>query len=138
MIAFGDFKEATSILSGIYNFTPRINLTLRMRHYWSNVPVKRTAFLDDKGYPVSDTLLTGVSINQNFFNADAFFTWDFRYGSRLVLGYKNWLGEDEQVDGIRYKRYLSNLNQTFDHRHGKELTARFIYFLDYNQLKRKR
>ena len=24
--------------------------------------------------------------NVNFFNADAFFTWDFRYGSRLLLG----------------------------------------------------
>jgi hypothetical protein len=138
VIAFGDFREVTSVFSAIYNFTPRINLTLRLRHYWNNVPVKRTALLDDKGYPVSETLLAGVAINQNFFNADAFFTWDFRYGSRLVLGYKNWLGEDEQVDGIRYKRYIPNLGQTFDLRHGKELTARFIYFLDYSQLKRKR
>ena len=55
----------------------------------------------------------------------------------LFLGYKNWLGEDEYVDGIRYKRYASNLGQTFDLKHGNEATLRFIYFLDYNQLRKK-
>ena len=38
-IAFVDFKDVTSIFSGIYNFTSRINLTLRVRHYWSHVPI---------------------------------------------------------------------------------------------------
>ena len=136
-IAFVDFKDITSILSGIYNFTPRINLTLRVRHYWSNVLYKRTANLDDKGYPVSAAPSTGRD-NVNFFNADAFFTWDFRYGSRLILGYKNWLGEDQFVDGIRYKRYTPNLGQTFNLKHGNEATLRFIYFLDYNQFRKKR
>jgi hypothetical protein len=136
-VAFVDFKEVISVLSGIYNFTPRINLTLRVRHYWSNVLVNRITYLDDDGYPVSP-VVSNLIENVNFFNADAFFTWDFRYGSRLILGYKNWLGEDQQVDGIRYKKYIDNFGKTFDLKHGKELTARFIYFLDYNQLKRKR
>jgi hypothetical protein len=136
-IAFVDFKDITSILSGIYNFTPRINLTLRVRHYWSSVSYIRRANLDDEGYPVSPTPLTGRD-NINFFNADAFFTWDFRYGSRLILGYKNWLGEDQVVDPVRYKRYTSNLGQTFSLKHGNEATLRFIYFLDYNQLRKKR
>lgn len=136
-IAFVDFKEVTSVLSGIYNFTSRINLTLRMRHYWSNVPIKRIAYPDDEGYPVSVSNVTAED-NVNFFNADAFLTWDFRYGSRLILGYKNWLGEDQYVDGGRYKRYAPNLGQTFGLKHGNEVTLRFIYFLDYNQLRKKR
>lgn len=135
-IAFVDFKDITSILSGIYNFTPRINLTLRMRHYWSNVQVKRMAYLDDDGYPVSATP-SSAEDNVNYFNADAFLTWDFRYGSRLILGFKNWLGEDQYVDATRYKRYVPNLGQTFSLRHGNEATLRFIYFLDYNQLRKK-
>jgi hypothetical protein len=138
VIAFVDFKEVTSVLSGIYNFTPRINLTLRVRHYWSRVPVKRTAQVDDEGLPVTETPLLNVTGNVNFFNTDAFFTWDFRYGSRLIFGYKNWLGDDESVDGNQYKRYIRNLGESFRLRHGNELTVRFIYFLDYNQLKRKR
>lgn len=139
-IAFVDFKDATSIFSGIYNFTPRINLTLRLRHYWSHVPVKRITYLDDKGNPSPITPMLAMStINVNYFNADAFFTWDFRYGSRLIIGYKNWLGEDEtyRLDGDSHNKYLSNLGGTFDLRHGNELTVRFIYFLDYNQLRRK-
>ena len=134
-IAFVDLKDVTSILSGIYNFTPRINFTLRVRHYWSNVPVKRLAYLDDKGNPISVTNITAED-NVNFFNADAFLTWDFRYGSRLVLGYKNWLGEDAYIDGTRYKQYIPNLGKTFGLKHGNELTVRFIYYLDYNQLRK--
>jgi len=33
---------------------------------------------------------------------------------------------------------LNNLTQTFGESHGNELTVRFIYFLDYNQLRRKK
>ncbi|MGZ8525227.1 MAG: DUF5916 domain-containing protein [Chitinophagaceae bacterium] len=134
-IAFVDLKDVTSVLSGIYNFTPRINLTLRVRHYWSNVAIKRIAYLNDNGNPVSVTALSADD-NVNFFNADAFFTWDFRYGSRLVAGYKNWLGEDEYIDGARYKQYVPNLGKTFALKHGNELTVRFIYYLDYNQLRK--
>ncbi|HMR91582.1 MAG TPA: DUF5916 domain-containing protein [Chitinophagaceae bacterium] len=137
-MAFVDFKENESILSGIYNFTPRINLTLRARHYWSHVPVKRVAYIDDKGMPVSPVAVTGNTMNVNYFNTDAFLTWDFRYGSRLIIGYKNWLGENDGVDGLRYKRYFNNLEQQFQLRHGNEVTVRFIYFLDYNQLRRKK
>ena len=136
-IAFVDFKDVTTVLSGIYNFTSRINLTLRMRHYWSNVKGNSIAFLDNKGYPVSPTAATFVD-NVNFFNADAFFTWDFSYGSRLILGYKNWLGEDEYVDVNRYKRYVNNLGRTFNLKHGNEATLRFIHFIDYNQLRKKK
>ncbi|MDP4260960.1 MAG: DUF5916 domain-containing protein [Bacteroidota bacterium] len=137
MIAFVDFKDVTSVLSGIYNFTSRINLTLRVRHYWSYVPQKRTAELDDRGLPVSVTPVTGITGNVNYFNTDAFLTWDFRYGSRLIFGYKNWLGDDETVDGNKYTLYLRNLSQSLNLRHGNELTVRFIYYLDYSQLKKK-
>ncbi|MEO8403405.1 MAG: DUF5916 domain-containing protein [Chitinophagaceae bacterium] len=138
-IAFVDFKDVTSILSGIYNFTPRINLTVRVRHYWSHVPVKRIAYLGNDGRPFGpETILTNVTDNVNFFNSDAFFTWDFRYGSRIIVGYKNWLGEDEAIDGNDHRKYFSNLGKSFDMRHGNEVTIRFIYFLDYNQLRRKK
>ncbi len=138
LIYFVDFKDVTSIFSGIYNFTSRINLTLRARHYWSQVIRKRVAGVDNRGLPVGETPVSGIDDNVNVFNVDAFFTWDFRYGSRLIVGYKNWLGEAEQVNGNAYKNYLSNFGQIFNLRHGNELTVRFIYFLDYNQLRRKR
>jgi len=127
-------------LAGIYNFTPRINLTLRVRHYWSNVSVNRLVYLDDEGNPdkARPVPFTPYTDNINYFNADAFFTWDFRYGSRLIIGYKNSMGDDQVVDPDRYTKYFSNLAQTFNLKHGNELTVRFIYFLDYSQLKNQR
>jgi hypothetical protein len=69
---------------------------------------------------------------------DAFFNWDFRLGSRLVLGWKNFLGSEEFVNGSANFDYFSNLGELFNLRHGNELTLRFIYFIDYNKLKKKR
>lgn len=138
IISFVDFHDVTSILSGIYNFTPRINLTLRTRHYWSKVKYKRFANVDTEGDPMIRVFIPNQDQNVNVFNTDAFFTWDFRLGSRLIVGYKNWLGYDEQVDGLQHKRYFNNFGQLFKLRHGNEFTVRFIYFLDYNQLRKKK
>jgi hypothetical protein len=138
IIAFVDFRDVTSILSGIYNFTPRINLTLRTRHYWSKVKYNRFSNVDDEGNELPRMFVPNFDENVNVFNADAFLTWDFRLGSRLILGYKNWLGNDELINGRDYKKYLSNFGQTFRRRHGNEFSVRFIYFLDYNQLRRKK
>lgn len=137
IVAFVDFTDITSILSGIYNFTPRINLTLRTRHYLSRVKFNRFANVDIKGNTIDRTGSTRYD-NVNVFNLDAFLTWDFRLGSRLIVGYKNWLGDEEIVVPNGKNNYMRNLSGVFDLRHGNELTIRFIYFLDYNQLRRKR
>jgi hypothetical protein len=96
------------------------------------------ANVDNKGYPVMRPFMPGHDENINIFNADAFFTWDFRLGSRLIVGYKNALGDDEGLNTALLKNYIDNFTRTFSLDHGHELTLRFIYFLDYEQLRRKR
>ena len=137
VVAFVDFNDNESILSGIYNFTPRINLTVRMRHYLSRLGFNRYADVDING---NTTTRSGTRTydNVNLFNTDAFLTWDFRLGSRLILGYKNWLGDDEVVSLTGNNNYIRNLGKSFNLRHGNEFTVRFIYFLDYNQLRGRR
>ncbi len=137
IVAFRDNTSVTSIVSGIYNFTSRINLTLRARHYWNKVLYKEFFNINEKGLRVDRPFIPNRNENFNIFNIDAFFTWDFRLGSRLILGWKNWLGDYEAVDR-QYKSYYNNLRQTFDLRHGNEATLKFIYFLDYNQLRKKK
>lgn len=135
-----DITNMTSLLTGTYNFTSRQNLTLRVRHYWSKVLYNKFYTIDANGDFVDrpDPVAPGANDeNFNLFNVDAFFTWDFRLGSRLIVGYKNWLGESEFVDGPTHPKYFNNLNEIFNIRHGNELTVRFIYFLDYNQLRKK-
>jgi hypothetical protein len=136
IVAFVDFTDVTSILSGIYNFTPRVNLTLRGRHYLSRVQFNRYANVDQEGNTINKAGNANYS-NVNVFNLDAFLTWDFRLGSRLIAGYKNWLGDEEIINPTGKNNYLNNLRGTFGKRHGNEFTIRFIYFLDYNQLRKK-
>jgi hypothetical protein len=135
---FRDFKEISSILSGTYNFTPRINFTARARHYWSKVEYNSFFHTDNDGEYIFVPHNEDEDFNFNVFNLDAFFTWDFRPGSRVIAGWKNWLGQESQasVDPLKYKRYFSNLGQTLALPHGNEFTLRLIYFLDYNQLRR--
>lgn len=138
IVGYRDFTEFKSVLSGIYNFTPRLNLTLRARHYWNKVNYNSFYNVDAEGYQIKRAFIAGQDENYNTFNVDAFLTWDFRLGSRVVVGYKNWLGDSYAIDGIKYNRYLNNLQNTFAASHGNELTVKIIYFLDYNTLKKSR
>jgi len=137
IIGFVNFTEIQSILSATYNFAPRINLTLRTRHYWSSVPYNKFAKVTSTGDYDFNTAFTRPNENVNYFNVDAFLTWDFRLGSRIILGYKNWLGDNEFLDATTNKTYFRNFSQSFNLQHANEFTVKFIYFLDYNQLRKK-
>jgi hypothetical protein len=136
IVGFRNNRDYTSVLSGIYNFTSRMNLTLRARHYWNKVNYKSFHDVDNKGMLTDRAFISGLDDNFNVFNLDAFYTWDFRLGSRLIVGYKNWLGNDEMVTPNGTNTYFYNLGKMLSLRHGNEVTVRFIYFLDYNQLRR--
>jgi hypothetical protein len=60
------------------------------------------------------------------------------YGSRLIVGWKNWMPLDRSIDGMRFSKYGQNLVEVFRMPQGRELTARLIYFLDSQKLKRKK
>lgn len=137
IIGFREYIDFSTVVSGIYNFTPRMNLTLRTRHYWSRINYQSFYNVDQNGWYIPRPFINGMDDNFNVFNVDAFFTWDFRPGSRIIAGWKNWLGPDA-VAANQYQHYYDNLKRTFDIPHGNEITLRVIYFLDYNQLKGKR
>jgi len=137
IVGYRNYRDMTTVFAGTYNFTPRMNLTMRTRHYWSRVRYLSFHNVDDKGRQTERPFINGQDQNFNLFNVDAFFTWDFRLGSRIILGWKNWLGNDE-IDGIKNDNYFRNFRQVFDVSHGNELSLRVIYFLDYNQFRSKR
>lgn len=127
----------TSILNGVYNFTPRMNLSFRARHYWSQVHYTDFYYTDPNGNWLPHSFVNNQDKNFNAFNLDMFYTWDFKYGSKLIVGYKNWLGTDFPINGDNYKSYSANLRQVFQQPHGNELTVRLIYYLDYLTLQKK-
>jgi hypothetical protein len=42
------------------------------------------------------------------------------------------------INGIKYSRYLNNFSKAFDVSHGNEFTVKAIYFIDYNDLRKKK
>ncbi|HEY0042496.1 MAG TPA: DUF5916 domain-containing protein [Flavisolibacter sp.] len=136
IIGYRSNLDITTVLSGIYNFTSRLNLTLRTRHYWNQVVYKDFFNVGLDGNHIRRPFIAGQDENYNLFNTDAFLTWDFRLGSRIIVGYKNWIGNPYAVMG--QTNYFQNLKGIFNANHGNELTVKLIYFLDYNQLRAKR
>ena len=141
ILARRKYAEVTTVVSGIYNFTARMNITFRARHFWNRIFNTNLYNVNPDGNWTErfDLTPTDYNVNYNAFNFDLFYTWDFRLGSRIVLGYKNWLGRDfeQSIDGMQHKSYLRNSGQIFSTPHGNEVTLRFIYFLDYLQFRKR-
>ena len=129
--------DFTTLMNAIYNFTPRMNLTMRARHYWSRVKYVSFHNVKEDGFWTDRPFINGRDQNVNVWNLDMFYTWDFSYGSRLIIGWKNWLGNDYQLNGADYKNYGSNFARVLQEPHGNEVTIRLIYFIDYTKLRRK-
>jgi hypothetical protein len=136
IIGYRQNVQTTTLLTGNYSFTSRLNISLRTRHYWNNVAYNSFYNVAPDGTHLPRAFISGQNDNYNLFNVDAFLTWDFRLGSRVIVGYKNWLGDPYAVGSGT--DYIHNLKNTFRISHGNELTVKLIYFLDYNQLRRKK
>ena len=140
ILARRQYTDVTGIVSGIYNFTPRMNLTFRARHFWNRILNTNIYHVKPDGNWEETLLMSanGFDVNYNVFNLDAFFTWDFRLGSRIIFSWKNSLGHDyeDNISGLDFKSYTQNARRIFEIPHGNELSIRFIYFLDYQQLKK--
>ena len=127
-----------TIFSSVYNFKARMNLTFRARHYWSRVTYKELYDPKTDGWWTNRPYEAGHDRNFNVFNIDAFYTWDFKPGSRLLVAWKNALGPDVSVDGALNTKYTQNLRRVFTNPHSNELSVKFIYYIDYLTLKKRK
>ena len=91
VISRRNLKTNTFIVSSQYNFNSRMNINIRMRHYWSLLENTNFYNLNPDGYWRDTTFFANQNLNFNSFNVDMFFTWDFLLGSRLTIAWKNAL-----------------------------------------------
>lgn len=138
VISRRNLKTNTAIVTGQYNFTSRMNLNIRLRHYWSYLSNTNFYNLKTDGYWRDTTFFNNMNLNFNTFNIDMFFTWDFLLGSRLTIAWKNALAGNAVIDAYNNTSYFKNFARAVDNPHSNELTVKIVYFLDYLTLKRKR
>jgi hypothetical protein len=135
--AFRNVFTNNVILAGQYSFTPRMNWTIRMRHNWTKVENRKFYSLSLDGFQTEIPFVPNRNRNFNVFNIDMFYTWDFKWGSRLTFSWKNALGSNVALSPYSYTNYTSNAKAMFQNPHSNELQLKIVYFLDYLNLKRK-
>lgn len=137
VISRRNLKTNTGIINTQYNFTKRMNLSLRVRHYWSATQNTNFYNLKSDGYWDEIAFISNKNISYNTFNIDMFYTWDFLLGSRITFAWKNALGNNAVIDPYINTTYFKNLAKSISNPHSNEVTVKIVYFLDYLKLKRK-
>jgi len=138
VIARRNVKRNTAVLNSQFNFNSRMNLNVRVRHYWSILENTNFYNLKPDGYWTEVPFIDGQNVNFNTFNLDLFYTWDFLLGSRLTVAWKNALGGNVSLDPYENPRYLDNLGKVISNPHSNELTVKLVYYLDYLKLQRRK
>ena len=138
VIARRNVKTNTAVLSGQYNFTSRMNVNIRMRHYWSLLSNTNFYNLKPDGYWDEIAFIPNQNLNFNTFNVDMFYTWDFLPGSRLTIAWKNALGSNVMIDAYANSTYIKNFGKVIDNPHSNEITVKIVYFIDYLKLRKRR
>jgi len=123
-----------------YTFTNRINLDLRLRHYWSQVEYTQFQILDEKSrleniaYFENYEVERGVhDINFNTVNIDATLTWRFAPGSDLILSLNSQL---VALEPILYRTYFNQFQNLFDRDQQTTISLRALYWLDYQMIQK--
>ncbi len=123
----------TNDLSMQVLFTPHMNLSLRTRHYWSNVQYLQYYSLKDDGNLDSTNYTGNNNINFNAWNVDVVYAWQFAPGSFLNLIWKvNLLNADQQNS----LNYFHNFRDTVQLPAGNTIALKMIYYLDYQKFKK--
>lgn len=119
-----------------YNFTNKMGLSFRARHYWSKVDNKEFFALQKDGSlrPIAGGISRNVNYNVNYFNIDMVYTWQFALGSFINIVWKDAISSYNTAVNTDY---FKNFGNTIQAAQQNSLSVRVIYFLDYLNLKKK-
>ncbi len=137
-IFFGNRKLRTieNTLSSRYMFRNNLSLSLWMRHYWFRGNYNKFFDLTQGGLLVrNENYDSEHDFNFNTFNIDLLFNWEFAPGSNLSVVYKNAIIHEENE--LLYN-FFDNFANTLEAPQLNSITVKFIYYLDYQSLQRRK
>lgn len=128
-------RTADNILYTRYSFNNKMQLTFRVRHYWSRVDYFKFYELQADGHPKDiSSSSQNPDINLNIFNIDMNYTWEFAPGSFLNL---NWKSSSDTHDRIIQEKYYDNFKKSIETPQLNSFSVKIIYYLDYLDLRAK-
>ena len=134
-IIFGyrDRKNYTNTISGKYSFSTNSSLSLSFRHYWGSVSYNGYGNLNSDGGLDPNTTYTGSNVNFNSWNLDLNYIWQFAPGSQLIAFYRNSIFNSDSNSNLSF---FDNLDNLFQQPQRHTFSVRFVYFIDYNKIKK--
>ncbi|MBR9919960.1 MAG: carbohydrate binding family 9 domain-containing protein [Bacteroidetes bacterium] len=135
-IYFGrrDVLTVESGLTANYNFTNRMNLNVRVRHYWSAAQYDRFNELAEDGTLLPTDYDSFNDRNFTAFNVDAVYRWRFAPGSDLFFIYKNAILDFIDKDPFASYRFFDSLGSMVQFETTNTFNLKLIYYLDYQQI----
>ncbi|MBC8084816.1 MAG: hypothetical protein H7Z21_16580, partial [Hymenobacter sp.] len=141
-IILGRRKVVTvsNVLTAAYTFNNRMSLTVRTRHYTSNVRYQDFARLSAGGGEELVDYRRNRDNTYNAFNVDAVYAWWFAPGSQVSIVWKNANNPDYDYRSGNEATplYFSNLSNTINTPHNNSVSVKVLYYLDYLALRPKR
>ena len=130
-------RSVENTLNIKYNFTNRMGITMRTRHYWSKVKPIEFYLLNGDGDLVKPAFAYQENRNQNYnyLTVDMVYTWQFAQGSFFNIVWKD-IGED--FTRTFERNYFKNAGNTVSGQQFNSLSLRVIYFLDYLTIKNRK
>ena len=140
-IVFGERDQKTIVnsISGSYNFNSYHGLTLTVRNFWTTVSYNENLFLlekngklnPDAGYNLGN-IGFDPNINFNIWNFDLKYFWEFAPGSLITALYRNQIFNQDTASSDSFTESLKTL---FDQPIKHVFSLRFVYYIDYNNIK---
>lgn len=132
-----DVITIASVLQTAYTFTNRMSLTIRTRHYTSNVRYRDFARLAPGGGEELIDYRRNRDNTYNAFNVDAVYSWWFAPGSQVSIVWKN-ASSSQLFANEATPLYFDNLSNTINTPHNNSLSVKVLYYLDYLALRPRR
>jgi hypothetical protein len=128
-IIFGmrDVIDVVNLIRAQYTFSPKMHVSLRMRHNWTRVQYNSFHQLTFDGKLAPSGYLENEDINFNAFTVDAIYRWRFAPGSDIFIVWKNGIIAEEEHSDYSYWR---NLSQLTDLPMRNSLSLKVLYYLD--------
>ena len=135
-IIFGkrDIKNITNTLNLTYTFNNKLNLELRLRHYWFVVQYNRFYDLKEDGYLRANDFTGDYDINYTAFNIDTYLTWYFAPGSEMIVAWQNAISAFQ--DPVT-RNFFNSFDYALSSPASNSFSVKIIYYLDYQYLKKK-
>ncbi|RAK67121.1 DUF5916 domain-containing protein [Hymenobacter edaphi] len=137
MLGRRDVVTVSNVLQASYTFTNRMSLTIRTRHYTSNVRYRDFARLTPGGEEELVDYRRNRDNTYNAFNVDAVYSWWFAPGSQISVVWKN-ASSSQLFSNEATPLYFDNLSNTINTPHNNSLSVKILYYLDYLTLRPRR